>query len=186
MKFAGDHRTGPQTPRLQLRAFQVTDAAAFFRLNSNPEVIRYTGEAPCASIAAAREGIRTHPDWPLYGIGRWAAIEQATGEVIGFAGLKYLADMNQVDLGYRFLPQYWGQGLATEASIACVAYGFEALGLGRIIGITLPENTASMRVLEKVGMNRQEPILYEGEPAELFVIDRESYRTQRTAALSEP
>jgi len=181
MKFAGDHRQGPQTRRLQLRAFEDTDAEAFFRLNSNPQVIRYTGEAPCESIASAREGIRTHPDWPLYGIGRWAVIDKISGEVIGFAGLKCLTDLNEVDLGYRFLPQYWGRGLATEASIACVAYGFDELGLGRIIGITLPQNGASMRVLEKVGMVRQEPILYEGEPAELFVIDRESYGARHNA-----
>ena len=95
--------------------------------------------------------------------------------MIGFAGLKYLRGLDEVDLGYRFLPQYWGEGLATEASVACLAYGFGELGLKCIIGLTLPENRASMRVLEKVGMVRQEPILYEGEPAELFSIDKKNY-----------
>jgi RimJ/RimL family protein N-acetyltransferase len=85
--------------------------------------------------------------------------------------------MDEVDLGYRFLPQYWGRGLATEASVVCLAYGFDVLGLERIIGITMPENLASMRVLEKVGMERQEPILCEGEPAELFTIDVKRYRS---------
>src|SRR5205823_10738173 len=74
-----------------------------------------------------------------------------TGEVIGFAGLKYLDDVNEVDLGYRFFKEHWGKGLATEASKPVVAYGFEVLRLHRIVGIADIENKASIRVLEKVG-----------------------------------
>ncbi len=177
MKLEGDHRQGPETTRLRLRAFEEGDAEAFYRLNSHPEVNRYTGEPPCESVAAARAGIRSYPDWTQYGIGRWAAVYKATNEIIGFAGLKWLSDFGEVDLGYRFLPQYWGRGLATEASVACLAYGFETLGLKRIVGYTDPENRASMRVLEKLGMVRKEPILYDGEPAEFLVIDAERYRS---------
>jgi len=175
MKLRGDHRCGPETARLRLRAFEPDDAEAFFRLNSHPDVIRYTGEPACESVAAAEAGIRAYPDWKKYGIGRWAAWDKGTNEIIGFAGLKYLADLDEVDLGYRFLPQHWGKGLATEASIVCLAYGFETLGLRRIVGLTMPENRASMRVLEKVGMVRREPISYEGEPAELFVLEAKDF-----------
>jgi len=178
MKFPGDHRRGPETERLFLRAFEEKDAADFFRLNSHPEVIRYTGDPPVESVEAAQVGIRNYPDWSLYGIGRWATIEKATGEIIGFAGLKYLPEFDEVDLGYRFLPEYWGKGLATESSIACLRYGFEVLGLERIVGYTESENLASIRVLEKVGMVRQEPILYDGEPAEFFVLEIARYRSR--------
>ena len=176
MKLRGDHRCGPETARLRLRAFEPDDAGAFFRLNSQPEVIRYTGEPACESVAAAEAGIRAYPDWKQYGIGRWAAWDKRTDEIIGFAGLKYLADLDVVDLGYRFLPQHWGKGLATEASIACLAYGFETLGLRRIVGYALQENRASIRVLEKVGMLRQAPVMYDGELAEMYVLDAEDYK----------
>ncbi|MEM7165553.1 MAG: GNAT family N-acetyltransferase [Planctomycetota bacterium] len=169
MKVKGDHRTGPETARLRLRAFEPKDAEAFYRLNSDPAVMQHTGEPPCESIEVATAAIRAYPDWQLYGIGRWAAISKETDEVVGFAGLKYLADLDEVDLGYRFVPECWGRGLATEAATACLKYGLETLGLERIIGITLPANHASMRVLEKVGMTREKTFLYDGEPVELYV-----------------
>jgi RimJ/RimL family protein N-acetyltransferase len=82
--------------------------------------------------------------------------------VIGFCGLKYLEDLNAVDVGYRFLPEYWGRGLATEACLASVTFGFEVLKLDRIIGLVLPDNVASIRVLEKVGMRSAGEVTYDG------------------------
>ena len=120
--------------------------------------------------------VLAYPDWEQPGIGRWAAVHRATGAVIGFAGLKYLPELGVVDLGYRFLPAFWGRGLATEASRACLAYGFETLGLERVIGLTDPENQASMRVLEKVGMLPEGALEYHGQPASLFAIDVTRHR----------
>ena len=176
LEFLGDHRRGPDTARLSLRAFEATDAEPFFRLNSDPEVNRYTGDPPCESVAAAKAAILAYPDWEQPGIGRWATVHRATGAVIGFAGLKYLPELGEVDLGYRFLPAFWGRGLATEASRACLAYGFETLGLQRVIGLTDPENQASMRVLEKIGMLPEGSIEYHGQPANLFAVDVTRHR----------
>ncbi|HIA03004.1 MAG TPA: N-acetyltransferase [Myxococcales bacterium] len=175
MKLPGNHRLGPETARLSMRAFQPKDAEAFFRLNSHPEVIRYTGEPACESVAAAKQGIESYPDWNQYGIGRWATVLKATEEIIGFAGFKYLPDFDEIDLGYRFLPQYWGQGLATEASLACLSYGFKTLGLKRIVGFTDSDNQASMRVLLKLGFVQQPPVMYDGELAEFFVLEAAHY-----------
>ncbi len=87
-------------------------------------------------------------------------------------GLKVLEDwQGEVDLGYRFLPEYWGQGLATEASRAALQYGFEVIGLKRVIGLVMPENVASIRVLEKVGMQYEKSVRYDGDPVELYAID---------------
>ena len=172
---SSDHRQGPETERLLMRAFEPKDVAAFYQLASHPEVIRYTGEPACESLEAAAAAIAAYPDWTDPGYGRWATIYKPEGRIIGFAGLKYLDDLEEVDLGYRFLPEYWGRGLATEASRACLRYGFGALELERIIGLTDPANTASMRVLEKVGMVRGEPFLYDGEPAEYFALERARY-----------
>ncbi len=72
---------------------------------------------------------------------------RGTGENIGFAGLKYLEDLDEVDVAYRLLPKYWGKGLATEVALASVRHGFTNLGLKQIIGLAMPENIASVRVL---------------------------------------
>lgn len=166
------YRTGPETRRLRHRALSVEDAEAFFALNSDPEVMRYTGEPPLTSLAAAREAIANYPDFDNVGFGRWGCVRKQTGRVIGFCGLKYLPELDEVDLGYRFLPQYWGQGFATEACLASLAFGFHTLKLERIIGLVLPANLASIRVLEKVGMHADGQICYEGDSALRFAIKR--------------
>jgi RimJ/RimL family protein N-acetyltransferase len=73
-------------------------------------------------------------------------------DFIGWCGLKARPEMNEIDLGYRFKKSSWGNGYATEAARACIHYGFEKLGLPRIVGRALPPNQASIRVLEKCGM----------------------------------
>lgn len=153
-----------------MRGFEVGDAEAFYLLNADPDVIRYTGEPPCESVASARAAIATYPDWERYGIGRWATVHKDSGRVVGFSGLKYLPERDEVDLGYRFLPRYWGKGLATEASRACLDYGFKVLGLKRIVGFAFAENVASLRVLNKLGFRRQEPVSYEGEMVEYYAL----------------
>ena len=145
-----------ETERLLLREFDEDDAAAFYPLGSDPAIIRYTGDpgGGLKSVEHALEVLRSRPlaDYRKHGFGRWACVHKASGRLIGFAGLKYLDELGEVDLGYRFLPAYWGAGLATEASRACVNHGFTRLRLGRILGLVDPANAASVRVLEKCGM----------------------------------
>lgn len=168
-----DHRTGPETTRLLHRAFTVDDAAAFFALNGDPEVMRLTGEPLLASVEEARAAIAAYPDFETVGFGRWACVLRESGAVIGFCGLKLLPELDEVDVGYRFLPEYWGQGLATEACRASLAYGFDVLGLTRIIALVLPVNGASIRVLEKVGMRPEGTMEYDGQQALRYVLERD-------------
>lgn len=166
------YRIGPQTQRLEHRALTIDDAEAFFALNSHAEVMRYTGEPPLQSIDQAREAIVNYPDFDTVGYGRWACVYRETNSIIGFCGLKYLPELDAVDIGFRFLPEYWGQGLATEAGSACMTFGFETLHLDRIIGLVLPENKASVRVLEKIGLCRTGTISYDGETADQYELVR--------------
>lgn len=159
------HLVGPETERLRHRALTVDDAEAFHALNSDPEVMRYTGEPPLGSVAEAREAIASYPDFNTIGYGRWACVLKASGEVIGFCGLKYLPELSCVDVGFRFLPGYWGRGLATEACRASLSFGFGVLELDRIFAFVLPENGASIRVLEKVGMRPAGRVDYDGQTA---------------------
>jgi RimJ/RimL family protein N-acetyltransferase len=155
-------RVGPETKRLAHREFTIDDADVAFALNSNPDVMRYTGDDSLASVEDAKEFIRHYPDFDRYGYGRWACVLKETRTVIGFCGLKYLPDMGEVDIGYRFLPQYWGRGLATEACSACLEFGFGTLGLSRIVAFVMPGNIASVRVLEKAGMQFEAEFDYDG------------------------
>lgn len=155
------YRTGPETERLRHRAFTAADAEAFYALNSNPEVMRFTGEECLPSLESARQVIENYPDFDTVGYGRWACVLKESGNVIGFCGLKYLSDLDRVDIGYRFLPPYWGRGLATEACRASLEFGFATLKLKEIVGFVVPGNRASIRVLEKVGMQADGDFLYD-------------------------
>lgn len=154
---------GPQTARLYLRAPIVEDAPALFAMNTDPEVMRYTGEPMPASVEDMRRMIETYPDFDRTGFGRWTCVDRETDQVIGFAGLKHLEDVGAVDLGYRLIRSRWGRGLATEAARACLRFGFDVIGLEYVIGLVLPGNSASIRVLEKVGMVLEGPFDYEGD-----------------------
>jgi len=163
------YRTGPETERLEHRAFTLEDASAFFAINGNSEVMRLTGEPLVPSLDAAREAIAYYSDFETVGYGRWACVLKETKAVIGFCGLKYLTDLNVVDVGYRFLPEYWGQGFATEACVAGLDFGFTTLYLEEIVGLVLPDNVASIRVLEKAGMQPDGDFMYDGMSVRRFV-----------------
>jgi RimJ/RimL family protein N-acetyltransferase len=143
-----------ETPHLILRPFTLDDAGAFLPLISLPEIIRYTGDAPASSVAEAREALRRRPlsDYAEHGYGRMAVIEKASGRLVGFSGLKYVAELDEVDVGYRFLPDCWGKGYATESARAVMEQGARVHGIARIVGTVHPDNPASGRVLEKLGL----------------------------------
>ncbi len=170
------YRTGPTTDRLTMRAMNADDAEAFYRLNSDADVMRFTHEPLCPSVDEARTAIESYPDFERYGYGRWGCFLKAGGPMIGFCGLKYLPEFDAVDIGYRLLPEYWGRGLATEAAHATITFGFETLKLRQIIALTIAENAGSIRVLEKIGMRCAGAVEYDGLKPLKYVIDAESKR----------
>jgi RimJ/RimL family protein N-acetyltransferase len=139
-----------ESERLGYREFIPDDAGVLYRLNADPEVIRYTGDPSFSSEEEARTFVLGYDRYRKHGYGRWGVINKQDHEFLGWAGLK-LVD-GEVDLGYRFFREVWCQGYATEAARACIQYGFTRLGMTRIIARALPENVASWKVLEKVGM----------------------------------
>jgi ribosomal-protein-alanine N-acetyltransferase len=148
------------------------DAEAFFKLNSNPEVLRFVPDKALLDVEQARQILIDHPivDYRKYGFGRGACILKSTGEQIGFAGLKHLEELGEVDVAYRLMPIHWGQGLATEAALSSVRYGLADLGLKRIIGLVMPENIASVRVLEKTGLRYAETVMFWGSQFLKYII----------------
>lgn len=155
--------TSLQTERLLIRPFTLDDAEAFWPLVSLPEMLRYTGEQAQTSLEDVRNFLLKRPlrEYATYGFGRMACIEKSTGRLIGHCGLKYLEDMQEVDIGYRFLPDCWGKGYATESAQALVRQGMEH-GITRIIGLVDPQNIASAKVLKKLGLQFEGMVLPKG------------------------
>jgi RimJ/RimL family protein N-acetyltransferase len=169
-----------ETDRLTLREFSLQDIEPFFRMVSDPDVTRYTGSS-AQTLEEARQVLeeRTLADYRKYGYGRWAAVYKPIAQVIGFAGLKYLDDLGEADLGYRFFKEHWGMGLATEAARAVLAYGFGTLGLKRIIAFADQENQASVRVLEKVGFTFEKFSKYRDLEVAWYVLEAQTWKHGR-------
>ncbi|SDB63368.1 Protein N-acetyltransferase, RimJ/RimL family [Flavobacteriaceae bacterium MAR_2010_188] len=149
-----------ETERLVLRKFLPSDAENMFRLDTDKEVHRYLGNRMNTSIDDARKNIDyIIQQYNENGIGRWAAIEKSSGKFIGWSGLKLNTELEMngyndfYDIGYRFLPEFWGKGYATESSKATLDYGFNVLNLDTIYGITHINNEASHKVLLKIGLD---------------------------------
>ena len=154
-----------ETSRLILREFRKDDFESVYEFNSNADVHKYTGDEITNTLEKAREIIEQVwlKDYDTFGYGRWAVVYKPDNKIIGFAGLKYLPEINETDIGYRFLPEYWGIGIASEVSKEIIKYGFEQLNLERIIGIAMPENIGSWKVLEKIGLTLYKTDAYDGD-----------------------
>jgi [ribosomal protein S5]-alanine N-acetyltransferase len=143
-----------QTPRLTLRQFTLADAPLILMLNGDPEVVKYLHEPTLESEAHA-EKILQDIILPQYknNLGRWALHVKDSNEFIGWCGLKYRSEIDEIDLGYRLMQKAWGKGFATEAAQHTLTHGFNSLNLKEIKACAHIENTASIKVVEKIGMN---------------------------------
>jgi ribosomal-protein-alanine N-acetyltransferase len=142
-----------ETDRLIIRPAKIEDSHLLFDLNSDPEVVRYTGDTSFTTLLDAQNVIRDRliSDFDKYKMGRFMVF-QKDGTFLGWCGLKYFPETNEVDLGYRFSKKHWGKGFATESSKAMLQYGFETLNLKRIIAKAMPANVNSIKVMHKLGM----------------------------------
>ena len=151
-----------ETNRLLLRQFRDQDADAYASIRAKPEVMRYlpggfasspeeTKRRAVANIEAFQQMWSAAP-----GYGPWAVVERESGVLCGHLGLRRLEDFEgRTELLYMLDSVVWGKGYATEGAVAALVFGFEVLELPEIIGLVLPENTPSARVLAKVGMWRE-------------------------------
>ena len=143
-----------QTPRLILRQITIEDAPLILELNSDPEIVKYVHEPTLETVEQAQK-IISNIILPQYknNLGRWAIITKDNDEFIGWCGLKYRPELDEIDLGYRLMQKAWGKGFATEAAEETLEYGFNTLNLNLITGRAHVENLASIKVLEKIGMD---------------------------------
>lgn len=153
-----------ETERLLIRPFTLEDIEPAYKMNLDADVSRYTSDGGVVNKEELERRIveNVFGDYEKHGYGRLAVELKVENKFIGFTGLKYLEDMDEVDLGYRFIKKYWGMGIATEAGRASLKFGFDSLNLDRIIGLVVPENIGSIRVLEKLNF-KFEKDLYEND-----------------------
>ncbi len=140
------------TKRLLLREFILADASAMYNLNSDPEVLKYTGDKAFGSVEEARVFLEKYDEYRKHGFGRWAVIRREKNDFIGWCGLKN-HNGKFVDIGFRLMRSEWNKGYAFEAAASTLTYGFKTLMLDEIIGRAASSNKASIRILEKLGMD---------------------------------
>lgn len=168
-----------ETERLMMRRPSVEDVDALAVHWGDPETMKYIGQAGDAwprekvvdRINAAIERCDQH------GMTFWTAVEKETNCIVGQGGLVPIEfNGSEVELGYRLGKAHWGKGYATEIAIASAAYGFESLGLNRLIAVTYPENTGSRKVLTKTGFREVgESDLYYDCKTVLYELSKESF-----------
>ncbi|ERJ58697.1 GNAT family N-acetyltransferase [Sphingobacterium paucimobilis] len=161
-----------QTERLSLRPFRKEDGKAMYELNDDPEVLQYTGDVQFENVAATEVFLEGYNQYVAYGVGRMIVTLKETGEILGWCGLKYHPDTNEYDIGYRFYKKHWGKGYATESAIAAMEDGFARLAVKQIVGRARVENTASIRVFDKLNMEFVEEFVEDGENWVLYQISR--------------
>jgi ribosomal-protein-alanine N-acetyltransferase len=150
------------TRRLRLRPFTLHDHEAHARIYSDPVVMQYMPRGPLTPAAAheASSAVLRQfmAHWECHAFGVWAVTEKTTGTLLGQCGLRFLPELQEVEVLYLLARAHWGQGLASEAAGAALDYGFGEANLERIIALTKPENTASRRVMEKLGMQYEKTL----------------------------
>jgi RimJ/RimL family protein N-acetyltransferase len=142
------------TPRLSLRELAESDAAFILELLNSPDFIANIGDRGVRNVDDAARYIRETAlrSYAERGHGLWRVSLRANDLPVGISGLLYREYLAAPDIGYAFLPQYFGQGFATEAGTAVLDYGRRTLGLTRIVSIVAAENAASIQVLRKLGL----------------------------------
>ena len=167
------------TERLILRHWREADREPFARMNRDPRVMEFLAMRPSREESDALvDKIETH--FREHGFGLWAAELRRDGAFAGFVGFdipSYDAPYSE-EIGWRLGVEHWGQGLATEGAQAAVGYGFQTLGFPEIVATTVPANTRSRRVMEKLGMTHdsaddfEHPLLPEEHPLRRHVLYR--------------
>jgi len=160
-----------------MRPFAQNDLDALAEMFADPEVMRYLPAGQGVSRERTQVALSGFIEsWETRGHGLFAVVSKNDQTLIGHCGLAQLEYTEEIELAYGFARPYWGQGYATEAAQASLAFGFEDLGLDQIAAIVVPENIASRRVLEKCGMRYVRDTSYYNLDVHYFLLTLSEYR----------
>lgn len=160
------------TKNLILRAYTDEDVKSMYQILRGKDVLQYFPSSNPPTQERVQKMIHfllNH--WEKYGYGLWAVEDKESGTLIGRCGLQYIAETDETEIDFILAPEFWGCGLATEAGQASLQFGFEVLNVKEVVGIVHPENLASQRVLEKLGLERIELTEYFGMECYRYLIE---------------
>ena len=165
------------TPRLHLRAWDDERTTALAALQADAEIMRFIGAGPVDAERTAELVEEWTARWERDGFSLWAACDRTTGECIGRTGVTRHPYWESPEVGWLFAKRSWGRGLATEAGRASVRFGFEVVGLDRIISVCRPENQRSEHVMRKLGMVHDRDDVHPtlGVAVRVYAIEREAW-----------
>jgi RimJ/RimL family protein N-acetyltransferase len=160
-----------ETPRLVLRELEAEDAPFMLALLNEPSYILNIADRGVRDLEGARRYLeqRWRASYAQHGFGLWLVVERETGASTGLCGLVRRDGLDDADIGYAFLPAFWGRGYAIEAAQGVLTHARDALGFTRLVAIAVPENRPSIRVLEKLGMRFERLIRLPGEDKDLVL-----------------
>jgi RimJ/RimL family protein N-acetyltransferase len=165
-----------ETPRLILRRFSLEDAAFVMELVNDPAWLEHIGDRHVRSLEDARAYLQRGAIamYERVGYGMYVVLLKSSGASIGTCGLIKRDGLDDVDLGFAFLPAYRGQGFAVESAAAVLDHGTRELGLKRIVAIVSPANLPSIRILEKIGLEYERMVTLPGDTDEIRLYAFES------------
>ncbi|MCJ7434388.1 MAG: GNAT family N-acetyltransferase [Anaerolineales bacterium] len=172
-----------ETDRLVLRRLSIDDAEFILNLLNQPSFLQFIGDRDVRTLDDARSYILKGPvaSYKRFGFGLYLTALKESGVPIGICGLVKRESLENVDIGFAFLPQFWSKGYAFESASAVMEYGKNALGLKRIVGVTSVDNHASIRVLEKLGLKFAKMVRLSADDRELklFAPDETQFSGKR-------
>lgn len=145
-----------ETERLAFRRFTDADLNAIFAMRSNAEFMRFIKPIETRGETALWMRMVSRY-WEIHNFGFWAIVFKETGAVVGWSGTWILSETKEPEIGFAVAPAFWGKGFGTEAAAFALKYTFENRSAETAVALTMPENLASRRVMEKLGMR------FEGE-----------------------
>ena len=123
-------------------------------MNEDWDCIKFTGDVAFKNLEEAENLVKNYDHYQKYGFGRWPVLDKVSGEFLGWCGLKYDEELEEYDLGFRFLKRHWGKGYATEGAKAALEYAFNNLKLNKVVSFTADSNIPSESVMKKLGMTK--------------------------------
>lgn len=178
-----NHAIALETERLVLRPLSEADLDALHRISNDPLVRRYLWDDEPVSVATI-EGVfaQSVREFAEKGLGLFGIRLRGEEKLLGLCGFRSLENTGDIELAYELSPEWWGRGLATEASLACLHYAFEEVGLEWVVAGVEPQNVASTRVIEKLGMGYAGEIVPDRTGTPYFALSRKDYRDRTGSA----
>jgi ribosomal-protein-alanine N-acetyltransferase len=168
-----------QTSHLLLRPWAADDTPALFQILQEADIFKYFPPSPPATLKRTESYIAHQlAHWQERGFGHWAVVTQDDNQVVGWNGLEYLPELDEVEVAYLLSQHVRGRGYASEAAHAALEFGFETCALSTIIGLVHPENVPSVHILEKSGLVYSDKLTLWGLDMSRYRITRSDYEQQ--------